>query len=212
VLIWLWLPALSLGIFLFISAWHFSGDWSKSLNTPLRLCAGALLLLMPIGFHTEAVYGIFEQLSGQTGGALAVSLALPTWLLTTAMIILVGGALWKKQWQSALEFTSLFLLAYFTLPLLYFTLYFCLLHSPRHLSELFIAAPTLEHSRMLRMMLIYTLATLVLLGGLGWYWATLPTSTLILRLIFIGLAAVTVPHMLLIGAAFLKNRTKLSSF
>jgi Brp/Blh family beta-carotene 15,15'-monooxygenase len=167
---------------------------------------------MPIGFHTEAVYSIFEQLSGQTGGLLAASLALPAWLLTTAMIILVGVALWKQQWQSALEFISLFILAYFTSPLLYFTLYFCLLHSPRHLSELFIAAPTLEHSRMLRMMLIYTLATLVLLGGLGWYWATLPTSTLILRLIFIGLAAVTVPHMLLIGAAFLKNRTKLSSF
>jgi Brp/Blh family beta-carotene 15,15'-monooxygenase len=212
VLIWLWLPALSLGVFLFISAWHFSDDWSKSLNTPLRLSAGALLLLMPIGFHTEAVYSIFEQLSGQSGGALAASLALPAGFLTTAMIILVGVALWQKQWQSALEFISLFLLAYFTSPLLYFTLYFCLLHSPRHLSELFIAAPTLEHSRMLRMMLIYTLATLVLLGGLGWYWATLPTSTLILRLIFIGLAAVTVPHMLLIGAAFLKNRTKLSSF
>jgi beta-carotene 15,15'-dioxygenase len=211
VLIWLWLPALSLGVFLCISAWHFAGDWSKSLNTQLRLSAGALLLLMPIGFHTEAVYSIFEQLSGQTGGLLAISLALPTWFLTIAMIILVGGALWKQQWQSALEFISLFLLAYFTPPLLYFTLYFCLLHSPRHLSELFIAAPTTEHSSMLRMMLIYTLATLVLLGGLGWYWATLPTSTLILRLIFIGLAAVTVPHMLLIGAAFLKNRTKLSS-
>ncbi len=212
VLFWLWLPALSLGVFLLISAWHFAGDWSKSLNTPLRLFAGALLLLMPISFHTEAVYSIFEQLSGQTGGSLAVSLALPTWFLTIAMIILVGGALWKQQWQSALEFISLFLLAYFTPPLLYFTLYFCLLHSPRHLSELFIAAPTLEHSRMLRMLLIYTLATLVLLGGLGWYWATLPTSTLILRLIFIGLAAVTVPHMLLIGAVFLKNRTNLSSF
>ncbi len=212
VLFWLWLPALSLGVFLFISAWHFAGDWSKSLNTPLRLFAGALLLLMPISFQTEAVYSIFEQLSGQTGGSLAVSLALPTWFLTIAMIILVSGALWKQQWQSALEFISLFLLAYFTPPLLYFTLYFCLLHSPRHLSELFIAAPTLEHSRMLRMLLIYTLATLVLLGGLGWYWATLPTSTLILRLIFIGLAAVTVPHMLLIGAVFLKNRTNLSSF
>ena len=212
VLIWLWLPALSLGVFLFISAWHFAGDWSKSLNTPLCLSAGALLLLMPIGFQTEAVYSIFEQLSGQTGGSLAASLALPTWFLTIAMIILVGGALWKQQWQSALEFISLFLSAYFTPPLLYFTLYFCLLHSPRHLSQLFIAAPTTEHSRMLRMMLIYTLATLVLLGGLGWYWATLPTSTLILRLIFIGLAAVTVPHMLLIGAAYLKNRTKLSSF
>ncbi len=212
VVVWVWLPALSLGVFLIISAWHFSGDWSDSLNTALRLSAGALLLLMPIGFHTEAVYTIFEQLSGHEGGTLALILTLPKWFLATSMLVIAGGALWKQQWHNALEFISLLFLAYFTHPLLYFTLYFCLLHSPRHLSALLIAAPTFEHPRLLRMMLTYTLATLVLLGGLGWFWSTLPTSTLILRLIFIGLAAVTVPHMMLIGAACLKNRTKLSSF
>jgi Brp/Blh family beta-carotene 15,15'-monooxygenase len=212
VLVWIWLPALSLSVFLMISAWHFSSDWSNSLNIALRLFAGALMILMPIGFHTEAVYTIFEQLSGHAGGSIALALALPKWFLTLTMLIIVGGALLKQQWHSALELISLLSLAYFTHPLLYFTLYFCLLHSPRHLSSLFIAAPTLEHPRLIRMMMTYTLATLVLLGGLGWYWSTLPTNTLILRLIFIGLAAVTVPHMMLIGAVHLKNRTKLSSF
>jgi len=201
VLIWLWLPALSLSIFLLISIWHFSDDWVKSLNMPLRLCAGLLLLLMPIGFHTEAVHTIFQQLSGPTGGSLALILALPSGLLITAMLMTTACAVWKRQWRCSLELISLLCLAYFVDPLIYFTVYFCLLHSPHHLSGLLISAPITEHSRLAWMMLIYTIATLVLLGGLWWLWSSLPTDTLILKLIFIGLAAVTVPHMMLVGAA-----------
>lgn len=206
VLVWLWLPLLSLGVFLLISAWHFSGDWSKSLNIPLRLSAGALLLLMPIGFQTENVATIFEQLSGLNGGALSHRLALPVWFLTTSMLAVIGGALWKQQWQCAFELFTLLTLAYLTPPLVYFTLYFCLLHSPRHLSGLFDAAPTPEHPRLARMMVAYTLATIMLLGVLWWLWSALPASTLILKLTFIGLAAVTVPHMMLICTAQLKTR------
>lgn len=206
VLVWLWLPALSLSIFLLISAWHFSEDWSKSLNTPLRLSAGALLLLMPIGFHTETVSTIFEQLSGVNGGALSHSLALPAWFLTTAMLVVVGGAILKQQWQCALELVTLLILAYLTPPLVYFTLYFCLLHSPRHLAGLLIAAPTPEHPRLARMMVAYTAATVALLGILWWLWSALPANTLILKIIFIGLAAVTVPHMMLINTVQFQKR------
>jgi len=206
VLVWLWLPALSLSVFLIISAWHFSDDWSKSLNILLRLSAGALLLLMPIGFHTETVSTIFEQLSGVNGGVLSHSLALPAWLLTTAMLVVVGGALLKQQWQCALELVTLLILAYLTPPLVYFTLYFCLLHSPRHLAGLLIAAPTPEHPRLAKMMVIYTAATMVLLGVLWWLWSALPANTLILKIIFIGLAAVTVPHMMLISTVQFQKR------
>lgn len=201
VLVWLWLPALSLGIFLLISAWHFSDDWAQSLNLPLRLCAGTLLLLMPIGFHTQAVQAIFQQLSGPVGASLAHTLTLPTWLLITAMLMITACAAWKQRWRCSFELISLLFLAYFVHPLIYFTVYFCLLHSPNHLSGLFTAAPVTEHPRLVRMMLTYTSATLVVLTGLWWLWSSLPTDTLILKLIFIGLAAVTVPHMILIGTA-----------
>jgi hypothetical protein len=55
------------------------------------------------------------------------------------------------------------------------------------------------------MMVIYTLSSLVLIGGLWWLWSALPSGTLILKLIFISLAAVTVPHMLLIFAVHIKK-------
>lgn len=210
VLFWWWFPALSLIIFLSISAWHFSADWAPSLSAPLRLIAGTLLLLMPIGFHTEAVGMIFQQLSDVEGGKLAVALALPTWFLVTMMALVAAASLWKQQWQTSLEFLSLMTLAYFTPPLIYFTLYFCLLHSPRHLYGVLSAAPTAEHVRLMRMMVIYTLATFLLLGVLWWLWPTLPLNALILKFIFIGLAAVTVPHMALIAVAYVKAKQKLS--
>lgn len=207
VLFWLWFPALSLFIFLTISAWHFSDDWVKTIKQPFRIGAGALLLLMPIGFHTEAVSTIFQALSGLNGAHLATTLSLPSWFLVTAMTLIAAAAAAQRQWQSCLEFLSLLGLAYFTPPLIYFTLYFCLLHSPRHLLGLMITAPVDTHPQLLRMMVTYTLASLVLIGGLWWLWSALPSSTLILKLIFISLAAVTVPHMLLIFAVQSKSNS-----
>jgi len=210
ILFWWWLPTLSLIVFLSMSAWHFSADWAASLGMPTRLIAGTLLLLMPIGFHTEAVSMIFQQLSGIEGGKLAVTLALPTWFLVTTMALVTAATIWKQRGQTSLEFLTLIALAYFTPPLIYFTLYFCLLHSPRHLYGLFSVAPTAEHPRLMRMMVIYTTATLLLLGVLWWLWPTLPVDTLILKFIFIGLAAVTVPHMMLIALAHLRDKHRLS--
>jgi len=210
VLCWWWFPAFSLIIFLSITVWHFSADWAPSLGMPTRLIAGVLLILMPIGFQTEAVGMIFQQISGIEGGKLAATLALPAWFLVSTMALVVAATLWKRQWQTSLEFLTLIALAYFTPPLIYFTLYFCLLHSPRHLYGLFGAAPTAEHPRLMRMMVIYTLATLLLLGVLWWLWSTLPINTLILKFIFIGLAAVTVPHMMLIAFAHRRAKQKLS--
>ena len=210
ILFWWWLPALSLVVFLSMSAWHFSADWAPSLSLPTRLIAGVLLLLMPIGFHTEVVGMIFQQLSGVEGGKLAVTLALPIWFLVSMMALVTASTVWKRQWQTTLEFLTLIALAYFTPPLIYFTLYFCLLHSPRHLYGLFSAAPTAEHPRLMRMMVIYTFATLLLLGVLWWLWPSLPIQTLILKFIFIGLAAVTVPHMMLIALAHRSVKQNLS--
>lgn len=201
VLLWVWFPVPSLLFFLMISAWHFSGDWSKTMVRPLRWCAGAALLLMPIGFHTQTVAEIFAHLSGEGGAALAYALAIPEQWLIILMLVLSGIAMWLRQWQTALEYAVLLGLAYTAPPLIYFALYFSLLHSPRHLLGLFRRADPDHHLRLIRMLLVYTGATLLLALPLWWLWSSLPIDSVILRLVFIGLAAVTVPHMMLITAA-----------
>jgi Brp/Blh family beta-carotene 15,15'-monooxygenase len=215
VVIWTVLPVLSLMIFLVISAWHFSGDWSHDMGRLPRLGVGMLLLLMPIGFHTENVALLFSYLSGDGGQALARTLSLPVWFLVVAMLALAEWAAWRGQWLAGLELLGLLALAYVAPPLVYFALYFCLLHSPRHLLGLFRAAGPSQRPRLVRMTIIYTVATFALLGALAWFWghqdATVPFNALVTKLVFIGLAAVTVPHMLLIAVAHWVGRNRVQS-
>lgn len=199
VLIWLWLPVVSLAVFLAISAWHFSGDWESDVGWLPRVSAGFLLLLLPIGLHTDNVAMLFTHLSGTGGAQLAYGLALPAWLLVLGMTILMAIALRERRWWAALEFGSLLVLAYIAQPLVYFALYFCALHSPRHLVGLFREAASSERPLLWRMTVVYTVATVVLAGVLWLLWSDLPANTLVLKLVFVGLAAVTVPHMILMA-------------
>lgn len=199
VAIWWVMPVVSLLVFLIISAWHFSGDWADALSRPTRLVLGTSLLLMPIGFHTEAVALIFSYLSGEGGAALAYQLALAPWVLADIMLVIILVALVQKQGRTAAEALALLVLAFSTPPLIYFIVYFCLLHSPRHLLGIYQHAGQAHYAKLTKMLVVYTLATLVLLGALAWFWADLSTEALVLRLVFIGLAALTVPHMMLVA-------------
>ena len=206
VLIWAWLPVASLAIFLSISAWHFSGDWHGEVSLWQRWVAGLMLLLMPIGFHTAQVAMLFAQLSGSQAEQLAQALALAPWLLVTVMMGLVALASWQRRWFAALEYFSLLVLAYLVAPLLYFALYFCALHSLRHLAGFFRQARAVERPRLLRITFAYSAMTVALSGLLWVLWSELPTDTVILRLVFIGLAAVTVPHMMLLAWVRFRGR------
>jgi Brp/Blh family beta-carotene 15,15'-monooxygenase len=206
VLIWMWAPVTSLAVFLIISAWHFSGDWQTDVHGALRVSVGLMLLLMPIGFHTEQVAMLFTHISGPGGAELARFLAIPPWLLGLAMAAATAMACWHKRWLAALEYLGLLVLAFTTAPLVYFALYFCLLHSPRHLLGVFRQAGPKVRGTLIYTTLIYTLATLVLAGLLAWLWSAVALDSLLLRLVFIGLAAVTVPHMALIAIAHLRAR------
>lgn len=206
VLAWVLFPTACLLVFLAISAWHFSTDWRQRLTWVWRASLGALLLLMPIGFHTEEVAVLFAHLSGEGGAALAHALALPIWILAFLMALLASVAAVNRQWPLAMELLVLLLLAYTVPPLVYFALYFCLLHSPRHMVEVFEQAPHREHAALVRTMGFYTAAAVMGLLGLAWLWSSVSADTLVMRVVFVGLAALTVPHMAVIGMASWRRR------
>jgi Brp/Blh family beta-carotene 15,15'-monooxygenase len=205
VLIWLWQPVLSLLVFLLISAWHFADDWRTDVGVPARVLAGSLLLLLPIGWHPEHVAMLFGHLSGQGGADLAHQLALPVWTLVLAVAGLAGYACWLRKWFFAAELVCLLALAAVSTPLIYFVIYFCGLHSPRHLLGLFRQAGTGARTLLVHLMVTYTAATFLLAALVWWLWPGLPADTAILKLVFIGLAALTVPHMMLVARARYKK-------
>ena len=195
--LWWIAPVLSLILFLAVSAWHFAGDWRDTLPRWAQGVGGAGLLLLPIIFHTQEVADIFVMLSGPGGAVVAQTLAQLGWWVPLAMLSVASFALVKRQWSSAMELTALVLIGIFAPPLVFFIIYFCSLHSPRHLREHFQRADASEHKRLWRMLIVYTLATLLLIIPMLWLWSSVSLSESIVRLVFVGLAAVTVPHMML---------------
>jgi beta-carotene 15,15'-dioxygenase len=219
VAVWSLAPTLTLLGFLVISAWHFSGDWAAAWGASARSVSGAimrvaimrgvsggLLLLLPIGFHTGEVSEIFVLLSGEAGADLARWLSLPPTVLVVGMLALIAVATRYRKWWTALQFAALLVLSASAPPLVYFAVYFCVLHSPAHLIGYFQMAGPALRGRLARMTLIYSLGSLAVAIPVVWLWSDVGTNSLLARLIFIGLAALTVPHMTLLEIASRRAR------
>ena len=199
-LAWYWAPGVSLAVFLAISAWHFAGDWSDHLPGWARAVAGAALLVLPVWRWPNEVTDAFVLLSGAGGATIANALgALVPWL-AAGMAAAALLAL-RRSPRVALELVALAALAVLLPPLVYFIVYFCALHSPRHLRLAAAAAASDVRRRMTQVALLYTALSL-LAATVAWLWlssaGTQAWSGDLLRLVFIGLAALTLPHMLVV--------------
>ena len=197
--LWWLFPVTALALFLAMSIWHFSGDWSTTLPSPARLLTASGLVVLPAFFHLESVVSIFAALSGNSSRMIAEGLAAIGPVVLIGMLGVIILAAWQQKWSTVFEVGAIALLAALASPLVFFVLYFCLLHSPRHMGhELRVAGQPLRR-RLLTIATVYTVATLVIGGVLAWLlWPFIAGSDLILKLVFIGLAALTVPHMALI--------------
>lgn len=204
--LWLLAPAMGLAAFLAYSALHFSGDWTAD-GRLLRTAGGLSAIGAPVLFHTAEVADIFSAFA-PTASALPIA-------HITATAAVFGGALaltallrWPvRRPRALLEMSAIWISAALLPPLLYFVVYFCLLHSVRHLVETLDALP----DRQSAMRSTATIMAVSLLGA-SFALAALLTSggldlqTSLLRVMFIGLAALTVPHMLLVER-FERRRT-----
>ncbi len=192
---WQW-PNTALGVFLAYSALHFGDDVAVRIGQWGGLGYGLWVLSLPVAFQPEAVIPLFAALGSDQAATIAAaapfSLVMGAGLLGIALIQHPQRAL--SDWRDPL---LLALGAWALHPLAYFIAYWCFLHSPRHL---LIAAHDLglhDWRAQLRAVLPTTLAAYALvLVALPLVWQQ-SADTALLRIIFIGLAALTVPHMLL---------------
>jgi Brp/Blh family beta-carotene 15,15'-monooxygenase len=194
--LWNRFPTLGLVSFLLIAAFHFGSDWESRGNYLTRCAYGcAIVTLSSLRFPAEVV-SIYGMLGTEhASGLVALSKVLAP---VVVVIALIGAVLrFPRHGNDFFELLTITTGALLLPPLVFFTCYFTLLHSPRHLLE------TAEGLGMTRLKNIY-LATLpvllatLLLGALAY--GLLPhvgTNARLLRIVFIGLAALTVPHMLL---------------
>ncbi|MEM8996918.1 MAG: Brp/Blh family beta-carotene 15,15'-dioxygenase, partial [Acidobacteriota bacterium] len=220
---WWRFPVVALVLFLAISAIHFGlGDVRRHLSTatlyPLEVAArGALPIVAPMLAHPAEVGVLFGALTGGPGpseaalwryAAVLAAMLAPalSWTLLHHGGRLSGGAP-RAHAEVILEVLVLIAVFVLTPPLVAFLIYFCGWHSARHTletSEALLPGPlgraVLRFAKLAAPLSLATFA----LAALGWTLLTdrgLDADPALLQVVFIGLAALTVPHMVLCAAA-----------
>ncbi len=198
ILFWLFFPILGFALFMVLSAIHFGRDYQRySASTIEQLCYGAFVLGIPVLFHQEKSSIIFEFL---LFGYEPKTLIMLIQTCAIAGIIVLGLNIKHHSKVALIELLSLVTVAWLLNPLWYFVLFFCVLHSPRHLISSFrLLEPKLK-SLGLFVMFFITLLTIVIGIGVAVFMKddSLMIDAMTLQILFVGLAGLTVPHMLLI--------------
>ena len=194
-LAWSAAPGPSLAVFLVVSAWHFGGDWADRLGPWSRLACGAGIVALPCLTHADEVARLFALLVPNTDALLITGwLGIIAPLSLTALFLI---AVATRSLSVSAELLAITALAVTLAPLAYFAIYFCALHSPRHLLR---AAPRLSGVAPATTIFTTTAITTLTLGtGAAVLFAVDPDQldAAMMRVVFIGLFALTVPHMLL---------------
>ena len=194
-LAWVIAPYLSLLLFLAASAWHFAGDWRGRLPRGRPISGGLAVILAPIAFHPAEVTSIFTTLTGAQVETLVQAVGYPSLWVVSAIGIIALSDMLRGRW-AAIEIALSLGLAWALPPLLFFCVYFCGLHSPRHVQQ------ALRSMSVTRSTAGLTMVVFSLLAGIGaaafYLYGPGTQHDKTLKAVFIGLAVLTVPHMILI--------------
>lgn len=202
IIFWTWAPHIALVLFLCISIFHFSADWRTTMPFFARLGLTGALLCGPSVLYSDIVVGLFT--------ALLLTTQTASWVVQGMQVTFVVGILSfayfvfklligqkpMNFWQSA-EWLALLVGSIVLSPLLHFGLYFCLLHSPKHLQDVGMKLGV-SVKQAIVISVPFVILTIVLALGLYELYATKELNTDLLRWVFIGLFGLTMSHMLLI--------------
>ena len=195
---WWLLPALFLSIFFLGSAFHFSGDLQVGTPAFLRFWYAGSMLIFPAWLHEADVALLFTYLVPgnfpEQMAAFLHGLALP-WCLGLCVALLRQR---REHWSTTLEVASVGLLATAAPPLVGFTVFFCLMHSARHAIRTRTYASDLRWIDLIKKAAAPMLACLLASVALWPMLQGLSVDAAVIRILFVGLAALTVPHMVLI--------------
>jgi beta-carotene 15,15'-dioxygenase len=200
---WLLAPAVALAAFLAASWAHFgAGDVHGRGFAPRQalshaVASGGVVLGLPLLAHADVVEPVFNGLllgrSTVDAAALQlVGLAIAT-VAAAALVVAIADHLRVRALPAVVELVLVAALAATAHPLISFAVYFACWHSPRHLVAIG------ADRRGLVPTLLATVVTLVAGGAV--MVTVAPAVQTVTTVVFIGLAALTLPHLLVTSAA-----------
>jgi Brp/Blh family beta-carotene 15,15'-monooxygenase len=209
---WLLAPPVLLVGFLLLAVVHFGAEdveQDRLLPTRLGLAVegllrGAIPIAGPVLFHPSSTGQLFSLLTPGTSLATIFAVleaaALPATVLLSAASLLMVWAAWRNSGLLAAELGALLLLVAVLPPLLAFAGYFCFWHSPRHSLGVIARLAPNDFRGGLRRFAVSAIAltsVTIALAALAWVLldgGTQPAAAS-MQVIFVGLAALTVPHV-----------------
>mgnify|MGYP001401280681 FL=1 len=217
IFLWVIAPSISLVVFLVVASHHFGKEDTQFLiiknsylNQLLFFLKGSLIVFTPMYFHFDETISIFKLLLIDNESFYEFLNIIETNKIllyciivsTLSSIILFAKNFEFKRFTIFLDYFSILIINYYFSPLVAFTIYFCFLHSVRHSISLI---SELDNDNLTNGLKIFTKKALPLtiltaiFCFLGLYLLnnTYSLDSSILKIIFIGLASLTFPHILL---------------
>ena len=217
ILTWILLPSITLIFFLMIASYHFGKEDTQFLinnrsyfTQILYFFKGFLIILAPLYFHFQETIAIFKLLLIdneafysslnfiETNNVIQIGILCST--LSSIFLFLENFEI--KKFVVFLDYFSILTLNFYLTPLLAFTVYFCFLHSIRHSISLAVELDQDNVFNGFKIFIKKALPLTFLTGILSFIALYLLSNSFnldsaILKIIFIGLASLTFPHILL---------------
>ena len=217
IILWIIIPYISLMIFLIVASHHFGKEDTQFLiiensylNQLLFFLKGSLVIFAPMYFHFDETISIFKLLLIDNETFYVIFNLLETYkimfygiiLSTLSSVFLFTQNFEFKKFVIFFDYFSILLINYYFSPLEAFTIYFCFLHSIRHSISLISELDKNDLENGLKIFIKKALPLTILTAifcFLGLYLLnnTYNFDSSILKIIFIGLASLTFPHILL---------------
>ena len=217
IIIWILKPSISLLLFLIIASYHFGKEDTQFLinkHSILNICLyffkGLLIILAPLFFHFNETVNIFKFLLVEDETFYSILAFIETNQILTIGIILSTLSsifLFLKEFEMKkfiifLDYFSILILNYYLSPLVAFTIYFCFLHSFRHIISLIFEIDNFNFNNGLMIFIkkaipLTILTAILCLISIIFLKNSYELDSSILKVIFIGLASLTFPHILL---------------
>ena len=209
IIFWILFPKFLLFLFLIVAAFHFGKEDSEFINKNknfeiIYFFKGSLVIVSPLLFHKYETLSIFKSLNFDISENILINNEILYFFIFICFISNIFLSLNKSFDTKSLllmDFLSILILNYFLNPILAFTIYFCFLHSIRHSISL-IQEININLKKGLPIFIKKTLP-LTIITIFGYFIALSFLNNFndlnesIYKVIFIGLASLTFPHILL---------------
>ena len=217
VVTWILLPSITLIVFLIIASYHFGKEDTHFLinnrsyfTQLLYFFKGLLIILAPLTFHFQETIAIFKlllidnEVFYSTLDFIEKNNIIQKGIVFSFLssVILLLKNFEKKKFLIFFDYFSILTLNLYLTPLIAFTIYFCFLHSIRHSISLAIELDPDSVVNGFRLFVKKALPLTILTAVFSFIALYLLSysnnlDSAILKIIFIGLASLTFPHILL---------------